>query len=230
MGSYIGSFGLNHITLNIFVSYQTRLNICCMCCMCITAHACTAGNGHLDAAGLQHLQSLSVLSHLTISSSSLGNADLSAVCSALPQLQVLDTSNNRITKAEPLSALVSLTSLTLSRNPLQLNCSKVLAGLPLQHLVLFDAAPARAVAALANSSKLTQHLTSLTLGADPSMHAEGSDEGLQLSKTRTCSNLFGSLAEAARLRVLSVPCTGLGDAQAKLLGKLGGSLQVLNVR
>lgn len=31
-------------------------------------------------------------------------------------------------------------------------------------------------------------------------------------------------------QVLSVPCTGLGDAQAKLLSKLGGSLQVLNIR
>lgn len=204
------------------------MQVCYACC-CLFAFTTTAGNGHLDAAALQHLQSLSVLSRLTISSSSLNNADLSAVCSALPQLQALDAGNNRITKAEPLTALVSLTNLNLSRNPLQLNCSKVLAGLPLQQLALFDAAPARAVSHLANS-RLTQHLTSLTLGADPSTHAEGSDDGLQLCKTRTCSVLCGALAEAARLRVLSVPCTGLGDAQAKLLSKLGCSLQVLNVR
>lgn len=188
-----------------------------------------AGNGHLDAAALQHLQTLTVLSRLTISSSSLNNADLSAVCSALPQLQALDAGNNRITKADPLTGLVSLTSLNLSRNPLQLNCSKVLAALPLQQLALFDAVPARAVSHLAGST-LTQHLTSLTLGADPSTHTEGTEEGLQLSKTRVCGVLFGTLAEAARLKVLSVPCTGLGDAQAKLLGKLGASLQMLNIR
>jgi hypothetical protein len=45
-----------------------------------------------------------------------------------------------------------------------------------------------------------------------------------------CSALFGPLAEAGRLQMLSVPCTGLGDAQAKLLGKLGPSLRTLNIR
>lgn len=188
-----------------------------------------AGNSQLDAAALQHLQQLTLLSGLTVSSSSLNNQDLSAICSALPQLRHLDAGNNRITKADPLTALVSLTSLILSRNPLQLNCSKVLAGLPLQSLVLFSAAPARATSHLSGGS-LTQQLTSLTLGADPSLFPEGTDESLQLAKTRTVGALFGALAEAGRLRVLSVPCTGLGDAQGKLLHKLGGSLQALNVR
>jgi hypothetical protein len=188
-----------------------------------------AGNGQLDASALQHLQQLTVLSHLTVSSSSLGNHDLSAVCSALPQLQYLDAGNNRITKADPLTALVSLTSLNLSRNPLQLNCSKLIATMPLQSLVLFDAAPARAISHLAGAT-LAQHLTALTLGQDPSLNPEGADESLQLAKTRACKALFGALAEVGRLRVLSVPCTGLGDAQGKLLSKLGASLQVLNVR
>jgi Leucine-rich repeat (LRR) protein len=111
---------------------------------------------------------------------------MAAICSALPQLQVLDAGNNRLTKAEPLTGLVSLTSLVLSRNPLQLNCSKVFAALPLQNLVLFDAVPARAVSHLAGSV-LTQQLTALTLGSDPSTHPEGAeDDSLQLSKTRTC--------------------------------------------
>jgi hypothetical protein len=188
-----------------------------------------AGNGQLDASALQHLQQLTVLSHLTVSSSSLSNQDLSAICSALPQLQYLDAGNNRITKADPLTALVSLTSLNLSRNPLQLNCSKVFATMPLQSLVLFDAAPARAISHLAGAA-LTQQVTALTLGQDPSLNTEGTDGSLQLAKTRTCGTLFGALAEAGRLRVLSVPCTGLGDAQGKLLSKLGASLQVLNVR
>lgn len=188
-----------------------------------------AGNSQLDAAALQHLQQLTLLSGLTVSSSSLNNQDLSAICSALPQLRHLDAGNNRITKADPLTALVSLTSLVLSRNPLQLNCSKVLAGMPLQSLVLFSAAPARATSHLSGGA-LTQQLTSLTLGADPSLFPEGTDESLQLAKTRTVGALFGALAEAGRLRMLSVPCTGLGDAQAKLLHKLGSSLQTLNVR
>jgi hypothetical protein len=105
----------------------------------------------------------------------------------------------------------------------------VLAGLPLQSLVLFDAAPARATSHLSGRA-LTKHLTSLTLGSDPSLFPEGTEESLQLAKTRTVGALFGALAEAGRLRVLSVPCTGLGDAQGKLLQKLGGSLQTLNVR
>lgn len=197
--------------------------------MCYCHCLYPAGNGQLNAAALQHLQQLTVLSRLTVSSSALNNQDLSAVCSALPQLQYLDAGNNRITKADPLTALVSLTSLNLSRNPLQLNCSKILAGMPLQNLALFDAAPARAISHLAGAA-LTQHLTSLTLGSDPSTNPEGSDESLQLAKTRTCGVLFGALAEAGKLQVLSVPCTGLGDAQAKLLSKLGASLQVLNVR
>lgn len=188
-----------------------------------------AGNGQLDASALQHLQQLTVLSRLTVSSSNLSNQDLSAICSALPQLQYLDAGNNRITKADPLTALVSLTSLNLSRNPLQLNCSKVFAAMPLQTLVLFDSAPARAISHLAGSA-LTQQLLALTLGQDPSLNPEGSDESLQLAKTRTCGALFGALAEAGRLRVLSVPCTGLGDAQGKLLSRLGASLQVLNMR
>jgi Leucine-rich repeat (LRR) protein len=183
----------------------------------------------LDAAALQPLQQLSLLSSLTMSSCSLHNQDMAAIAAALPQLQALDASNNRISKAEPLTGLVSLTCLNLSRNPLQLNSSKVLAGLPLQSLALFDAAPARGVSHLAGAV-LTQHLTSLTLGSDPSLNPEGTDEALQLSKTRTCSTLFGALAESERLQVLSVPCTGLGDAQGKLLGKLGASLQALNIR
>ena len=184
---------------------STQKGVACSSPTLLTLHpsCCPVGNGHLDAAALQHLQSLTVLSRLTISSSSLTNADLTAVCSALPQLQSLDAGNNRITKADTLTGLVSLTSLNLSRNPLQLNCSKVLAALPLQALALFDAVPARAVSQLAGSagSVLTQQLTSLTLGADPTTNAEGTDEGLQLAKTRTCGVLFGALAEAARLQV-----------------------------
>lgn len=113
------------------------------------------------------------------------------------------------------------------------------AGLPLQQLALFDAVPPRAVAHLAaagggcggsSSSILTQQLTALTLGSDPSTHNEGLEEDLQLSKTRTVNTLFGALAEPpGRLQVLSVPCTGLCDAQAKVLAKLGSGLRVLNV-
>lgn len=110
---------------------------------------------------------------------------MAAICTALPQLQILDAHNNRLNKADPLTGLVSLTSLNLNRNPLQLNCSKVFAGLPLQNLVLFDAAPARAISHLAGSV-LTQQLTSLALGSDPSTNPEGSDDSLQLAKTRTC--------------------------------------------
>lgn len=190
---------------------------------------CPAGNPGFDAASLQQLHHLTALSALTISSSSLCNQGLAAIAAALPQLQVLDAANNRVSKVDALSGLLSLTSLNFSRNPLQLNCSKVLAGLPLQSLALFDAAPARAVSHLAGRS-LTAHVTSLTLGSDPSLNPEGTEDALQLSKTRTCSMLFGALAEAGKLQVLSVPCTGLGDPQGKMLGKLGPTLKVLNVR
>eukprot|EP00775_Hariotina_reticulata_P011075 gene11075-11231_t len=122
--------------------------------------------------------------------------------------------------------MVCLTSLALSRNPLQINSTQVLAGLATLHeLVLFDAVPAKAVTALTG---LAASLTSLTLGGDPGLHTEGA-KNLQLEKTRTCSTLFKGLADACKLKSLAVPCTGLGDAQAKLLGTLGSYLTALNI-
>jgi hypothetical protein len=77
---------------------------------------------------------------------------------------------------------------------------------------------------------LAQHLTSLTLGADPSLNPEGSSANLLLSKTRAVSSLVSGVAEAGKLAMLAVPCTGLTDAGGKLLGKLGASLVHLNLR
>jgi hypothetical protein len=74
----------------------------------------------------------------------------------------------------------------------------------LQELVMFDAVPAKAVTALTG---LPASLTALTLGADPSLHTDGA-KNLQLEKTRTCSTLFRSLADACNLKTLAVPCTG----------------------
>jgi hypothetical protein len=92
------------------------------------------------------------------------------------------------------------------------------ASLPqLQELILFDAVSAKAVGSLAG---LAPSLTCLTLGCDPGITAEDAPN-LPLSKMRTCSALFGAFAEAGKLQVLAIPCAGLGDAQAKMLGRFG---------
>lgn len=134
---------------------------------------------------------------------------------------MLDVANNKISKLDPVPALVGLTSLHIGRNPLQQSSTKVLAaaGLSkLQELVLFDAASAKTVAALAG---LAASLTSLTLGCDPGTTSDDATN-LPLSKTRTCSALFTALAEAGKLQAFAAPCTGLGDAQAKLLARFKG--------
>lgn len=193
--------------------------------MCVRVHA---GNPGCDATSLQRLSALTKLTSLCISGSGVDNHGFAAIAAALPQLQHLDVANNRVSKVDTLSGLVSLSGLSLSRNPLQINCAKVLATATPQSLALFDAVSAKAVAHLAGGA-LAQHVTNLTLGADPSINPEGT-ENLPLAKTRTCSSLFGSLAEAGQLQVLSVPCCGLGDAQCKLIGKLGGCLKAVNLR
>lgn len=100
----------------------------------------------------------------------------------------------------------------------------------LQELILFDALSAKAVGALAG---LAPSLTCLTLGCDPGTTADDASN-LPLSKTRTCSALFSAFAEAGNLQVLSVPCAGLGDAQAKMLARFGpgakGGVTVITAR
>ncbi|WIA09597.1 hypothetical protein OEZ85_008989 [Tetradesmus obliquus] len=180
-----------------------------------------SGNIKFAPATLQQLQSLTSLTSLHASSTGLCNQGLAALAHSLQgaPLRVLDAAGNKVSKVDAVTALSGLTSLTLSRNPLQLACSKVLASsLPqLQELILFDALSAKAVGALAG---LAPSLTCLTLGCDPGTTAHDAPN-LPLSKTRTCSALFSAFAEAGNLQVLSVPCAGLGDAQAKMLARFG---------
>jgi Leucine-rich repeat (LRR) protein len=97
---------------------------------------CLAGNLQFATSALQQLHLLTRLSHLDISNTKLQNNGLAAVVAALPQLLLLNASSNKISKTDTLAGMVCLTSLALSRNPLQINSTKVLAGEPGQHMHL----------------------------------------------------------------------------------------------
>ncbi|KAF6260338.1 hypothetical protein COO60DRAFT_899326 [Scenedesmus sp. NREL 46B-D3] len=106
-----------------------------------------SGNIKFAPATLQQLQRLTSLTSLQASTTGLCNQGLAALANGLASapLRVLDAAGNKISKVDAITALTGLTSLTLSRNPLQLACSKVLASsLPhLQELVVFDAVSAK---------------------------------------------------------------------------------------
>ncbi|KAF8073181.1 hypothetical protein HT031_000842 [Scenedesmus sp. PABB004] len=144
------------------------------------------------------------------------------------RLEALNVAGNRLSKAEPLAALLHLSSVVLSRNPLQLSAGRVLAGLPeLRELVLFEAlASPKGVAPLSALAAVT----SLTLGADPALHPEGeAGAKLALAGARGAGKLLAGLAAGGRLGSLAAPCSGLDDGGARALGRLGGSLVHLNL-
>lgn len=123
------------------------------------------GNMCFTPSALQNLSQLRNLSSIQLGSNTLCNLGLAATAAALPQLAVLGVGNNRIHKTDALTGFVKLTNLVLSRNPLQLGCAKVVAGLTgLQELVMFDAVAAKSVVQLTG---LAGSLTSLTIGLDP---------------------------------------------------------------
>eukprot|EP00878_Enallax_costatus_P012512 GHUV01013067.1.p1 GENE.GHUV01013067.1~~GHUV01013067.1.p1 ORF type:complete len:679 (+),score=139.93 GHUV01013067.1:231-2267(+) len=184
------------------------------------------GNVRFSPSALQSLSQLKTLSSIQLGSNTICNQGLAAIAAALPQLASLDLSNNKIHKTDALTGFVQLTSLALSRNPLQLGCAKVVAGLVgLQELVMFDAVAAKSVVQLTG---LAGSLTSLTIGLDPSVNLDDTASP-PLAKTRTCTALFGALAVAGKLAVLSVPCCGIDDAGAKALGRFGSCITALNL-
>jgi hypothetical protein len=86
-----------------------------------------SGNIKFAPATLQQLQSLTSLTSLHASTTGLCNQGLAALAHSLQAapLRVLDAAGNKISKVDAVTALTGLASLTLSRNPLQLACSKV---------------------------------------------------------------------------------------------------------